>query len=166
MPTSMSKAAAKAAETGISPLSPYLICDGAPYALVVPITFFGLMHTSEDHYLRPAVATTERLVRILAMMMRDYGESDDPAADIRYGVFLRELYFGGQRGIVAREYEAFQRILRRFRMITVYVKLSACDIANISYMTPVYIDVYGCYFAIYSVTTGEDGICECKLIKL
>ena len=46
-----------------------LICDGAPYALVVPITFFGLMHTSEDHYLRPAVATTERLVRILAMMI-------------------------------------------------------------------------------------------------
>ena len=32
-------------------------------------TFFGLMHTSEDHYLRPAVATTERLVRILAMMI-------------------------------------------------------------------------------------------------
>ena len=27
------------------------------------------MHTSEDHYLRPAVATTERLVRILAMMI-------------------------------------------------------------------------------------------------
>ena len=46
-----------------------LICDGAPYALVVPITFFGLIHTSEDHYLRPAVATTERLVRILAMMI-------------------------------------------------------------------------------------------------
>ncbi len=35
----------------------------------MPITFFGLMHTSEDHYLRPAVATTERLVRILAMMI-------------------------------------------------------------------------------------------------
>ena len=28
-----------------------LICDGAPYALVVPITFFGLVHTSEDHSL-------------------------------------------------------------------------------------------------------------------
>lgn len=46
-----------------------LICDGAPYALIVPITFFGLMHTSEDHYLRPAVATMERLVRVLAMMI-------------------------------------------------------------------------------------------------
>lgn len=46
-----------------------LICDGAPYALIVPVTFFGLLHTSEDHYLRPAVATMERMVRLLAMMI-------------------------------------------------------------------------------------------------
>jgi len=41
MPTSMSKAAAKAAETGISPLSPYLICDGAAEAIDFYKAAFG-----------------------------------------------------------------------------------------------------------------------------
>ena len=89
-----------------------------------------------------------------------------PAGRYRHGLFPRTMYFGGSEGIVAKRYADYQRILKKFRMITVYVKLSVADICNLDYTRRVYLDVYGCYFAIYSVTTGEDGICECKLIKL
>lgn len=89
-----------------------------------------------------------------------------PAGRYRHGLFPRTMYFGGSEGIVAKRYADYQRILKKFRMITVYVKLTVADICNLDYRRRVYLDVYGCYFAIYSVTTGEDGICECKLIKL
>lgn len=89
-----------------------------------------------------------------------------PAGRYRHGLFPRTMYFGGSEGIVAKRYADYQRILKKFRMITVYVKLTVADICNLDYTRRVYLDVYGCYFAIYSVTTGEDGICECKLIKL
>lgn len=89
-----------------------------------------------------------------------------PVGRYRHGLFPRTMYFGGSEGIVAKRYADYQRILKKFRMITVYVKLTVADICNLDYTRRVYLDVYGCYFAIYSVTTGEDGICECKLIKL
>ena len=89
-----------------------------------------------------------------------------PVGRYRHGLFPRTMYFGGSEGIVAKRYAGYQRILKKFRMITVYVKLTVADICNLDYTRRVYLDVYGCYFAIYSVTTGEDGICECKLIKL
>lgn len=100
--------------------------------------------------------------RILALNIT----TSDGLAHFEYGYFPRTMYFGGSEGIVAKRYTAYQRILKKFRMITVYVKLSVADICNLDYTRRVYLDVYGCYFAIYSVTTGEDGICECKLIKL
>lgn len=92
--------------------------------------------------------------------------TSDGLAHFEYGYFPRTMYFGGSEGIVAKRYADYQRILKKFRMITVYVKLTVADICNLNYTRRVYLDVYGCYFAIYSVTTGEDGICECKLIKL
>lgn len=100
--------------------------------------------------------------RILALNIT----TPDGLAYFEYGYFPRTMYFGGSEGIVAQRYAAYQRILKKFRMITVYVKLTVADICNLNYTRRVYLDVYGCYFAIYSVTTGEDGICECKLIKL
>ena len=100
--------------------------------------------------------------RILALNIT----TSDGLAHFEYGYFPRTMYFGGSEGIVAQRYAAYQRILKKFRMITVYVKLTVADICNLDYTRRVYLDVYGCYFAIYSVTTGEDGICECKLIKL
>lgn len=100
--------------------------------------------------------------RILALNIT----TSDGLAHFEYGYFPRTMYFGGSEGIVAKRYADYQRILKKFRMITVYVKLTVADICNLDYTRRVYLDVYGCYFAIYSVTTGEDGICECKLIKL
>lgn len=108
------------------------------------------------------VTYNEPSPRILALNITTSGG----LAYFEYGYFPRTMYFGGSEGIVAKRYAAYQRILKKFRMITVYVKLTVADICNLDYTRRVYLDVYGCYFAIYSVTTGEDGICECKLIKL
>lgn len=104
--------------------------------------------------------------RILADVNTTIEDGNGTVGRYRHGLFPRTMYFGGSEGIVARRYAAYQRILKKFRMITVYVKLTVADICNLYYTRRVYLDVYGCYFAIYSVTTGEDGICECKLIKL
>lgn len=104
--------------------------------------------------------------RILADVNTTIEDGNGTVGRYRHGLFPRTMYFGGSEGIVAKRYADCQRILKKFRMITVYVKLSVADICNLYYTRRVYLDVYGCYFAIYSVTTGEDGICECKLIKL
>lgn len=104
--------------------------------------------------------------RILADVNTTIEDGNGTVGRYRHGLFPRTMYFGGSEGIVAKRYADYQRILKKFRMITVYVKLSVADICNLDYTRRVYLDVYGCYFAIYSVTTGEDGICECKLIKL
>ena len=104
--------------------------------------------------------------RILADVNTTIEDGNGTVGRYRHGLFPRTMYFGGSEGIVAKRYTDYQRILKKFRMITVYVKLTVADICNLDYTRRVYLDVYGCYFAIYSVTTGEDGICECKLIKL
>lgn len=104
--------------------------------------------------------------RILADVNTTIEDGNGTVGRYRHGLFPRTMYFGGSKGIVAKRYADYQRILKKFRMITVYVKLTVADICNLDYTRRVYLDVYGCYFAIYSVTTGEDGICECKLIKL
>lgn len=104
--------------------------------------------------------------RILADVNTTIEDGNGTVGSYRHGLFPRTMYFGGSEGIVAKRYADYQRILKKFRMITVYVKLTVADICNLDYTRRVYLDVYGCYFAIYSVTTGEDGICECKLIKL
>lgn len=104
--------------------------------------------------------------RILADVNTTIEDGNGTVGRYSHGLFPRTMYFGGSEGIVAKRYAAYQRILKKFRMITVYVKLTVADICNLDYTRRVYLDVYGCYFAIYSVTTGEDGICECKLIKL
>lgn len=43
-----------------------LICDGSPLASIVPITFFHLLHTSEDTSLRWQYGTFLRLIRLFA----------------------------------------------------------------------------------------------------
>ena len=44
-----------------------IIAEGTPFALAVPVTFFGLFHTSEDTYVRWPGGTFLRLIRILGL---------------------------------------------------------------------------------------------------
>ncbi|HZJ83021.1 MAG TPA: spore germination protein [Clostridia bacterium] len=43
-----------------------IICDGTPYASVVPVTFFHMLHSSEDSFLRWQYGSFIRFVRVLA----------------------------------------------------------------------------------------------------
>lgn len=82
------------------------------------------------------------------------------------GVFDSWMKFGGENGIVKTRYASYQKVVDRLRIITVRAKLTAIDLYNLDYTKPVYIAQFGQLFAIYSVETGEDGICDCQLLKL
>ena len=87
-------------------------------------------------------------------------------ADICTGRFDPWMKFGGENGIVKTRYASYQKVVDRLRIITVRAKLTALDLYNLDYTKPVYIAQFGQLFAIYSVETGEDGICDCQLLKL
>nr|DAU75419.1 MAG TPA: hypothetical protein [Caudoviricetes sp.] len=82
------------------------------------------------------------------------------------GVFDPWMKFGGDGGIVKTRYASYQKVVDRLRIITIRAKLTALDLYNLDYTKPVYIAQFGLIFAIYSVETGEDGICDCQLLKL
>lgn len=46
-----------------------LVCEGTPFALAMPITFFDLFHTSEDSNLRWQYGTFLRIVRLIGTLM-------------------------------------------------------------------------------------------------
>lgn len=82
------------------------------------------------------------------------------------GRFDPWMKFGGDGGIVKTRYASYQKVVDRLRIITIRAKLTALDLYNLDYTKPVYIAQFGQIFAIYSVETGEDGICDCQLLKL
>lgn len=46
-----------------------LVCEGTPFALAMPITFFDLFHTSEDSNLRWQYGTFLRIVRLIGILI-------------------------------------------------------------------------------------------------
>lgn len=82
------------------------------------------------------------------------------------GVFDPWMKFGGEEGIVKTRYSSYQKVVDRLRIITIRAKLTALDLYNLDYTKPVYIAQFGQIFAIYSVETGENDICDCQLLKL
>ncbi|MFY9174983.1 MAG: spore germination protein [Peptococcia bacterium] len=46
-----------------------ILIDGSPIALVVPTTFFSLLHTPEDYYLRTPYGNITRFLRIVAVII-------------------------------------------------------------------------------------------------
>ena len=46
-----------------------IICDGTPFASIAPVTFFDMLHTSEDMSLRWHYGTFLRLIRIFAVFL-------------------------------------------------------------------------------------------------
>lgn len=49
-----------------------IIQDGTPYASIVPITFFHMFHTSEDHFLRWQYGTFLRSIRMIAILIATF----------------------------------------------------------------------------------------------
>ncbi len=45
-----------------------IMVDGSPYGMIVPITFWTLLHTAEDYYTRWQFATFTRILRVTAIV--------------------------------------------------------------------------------------------------
>lgn len=82
------------------------------------------------------------------------------------GVFDPWMKFGGEEGLVETKYSSYRKVVSRVRLISVRVKLSAVDLYNLDYTKPIYISQFGQLFALYSVETGEDDVCDCQLLTL
>ena len=46
-----------------------IIMDGSPFAIVAPITIWGLLHSPEDYYLNPVVGSFTRVIRTLSFFI-------------------------------------------------------------------------------------------------
>lgn len=46
-----------------------IFCEGAPFAIIVPVTLLSLIHSPEDSYLRWQYGTALRLIRLLALFV-------------------------------------------------------------------------------------------------
>lgn len=46
-----------------------IIMDGSPFAIVAPITIWGLLHSPEDYYLNPVVGTFTRIIRTISFFI-------------------------------------------------------------------------------------------------
>lgn len=46
-----------------------IIMDGSPFAIIAPITIWGLLHSPEDYYLNPVVGSFIRIIRVVAFFI-------------------------------------------------------------------------------------------------
>ncbi|MDT3705150.1 MAG: spore germination protein [Thermincola sp.] len=46
-----------------------IVMDGSPFAIVAPITIWGLLHSPEDYYLNPVVGTFTRIIRTISFFI-------------------------------------------------------------------------------------------------
>ena len=46
-----------------------IVMDGSPFAIIAPITIWGLLHSPEDYYLNPVVGTFTRIIRTISFFV-------------------------------------------------------------------------------------------------
>lgn len=68
--------------------------------------------------------------------------------------------------LIQANWQVYQNIIRRPKIITEQVRLNAIDLKNIDMTIPVYISQYGSYFAILEIKTKNDDICDVQLLKI
>ena len=97
------------------------------------------------------------------ILMFEY-DAEDP--EMSRLTFPETLRFGGAEGLVSRYYGDLKKIIDRAKVITVRIRLSLLDLRDLDFIKPVYLQQFGCYFAIYEINTSDTGISEVQLIKL
>lgn len=85
--------------------------------------------------------------------------------DLDYGSTLK---FDGLQWnkLIQANWQAYQDIIRRPKVITEQVRLNAIDLKQIDMTIPVYISQYGSYFAVLEIKTKNDDICDVQLLKI
>ena len=87
----------------------------------------------------------------------------------------RILVLDGAKGIfkglewttlIANNYQTYKGLINDAKVVTEYIRLNSIELRDLEMDIPVYLAQYGCYLAIIEITTKENDICECKLLKL
>jgi hypothetical protein len=79
--------------------------------------------------------------------------------------FLPDLHI--KNYIIPKYYDAYQSLLTRTRVQHEHLLLTASDIANLDFATPIYLDHYKAYYYLNQITQWSAGRpCEVELVKL
>lgn len=87
----------------------------------------------------------------------------------------RILLLDGTKGIfkglewttlIANNYQTYKGLINNAKVVTEHIRLNSIELRDLEMDIPVYLAQYGCYLAIIEITTKENDICECKLLKL
>lgn len=87
----------------------------------------------------------------------------------------RILLLDGTKGIfkglewttlIANNYQTYKGLINNAKVVTEYIRLNSIELRDLEMDIPVYLAQYGCYLVIIEITTKENDICECKLLKL
>lgn len=68
--------------------------------------------------------------------------------------------------LIEKYYNGYEKLLDRSKVLELVVKLSPVDLKILDMTTPVYLKQYGAYFAILEIKTGDNNLCDVKLLKL
>ena len=68
--------------------------------------------------------------------------------------------------LIANNYQTYKGLIDNAKVVTEYIRLNSIELRDLEMDIPVYLAQYGCYLAIIEITTKENDICECKLLKL
>ena len=68
--------------------------------------------------------------------------------------------------LISANYAEFQEVIKRSKIVSVSVRLSPVDLSVIDLTRPVYIQQAGAYFAIISIKTRQNNICDVELLKI
>lgn len=97
-------------------------------------------------------------------------EYDDVEPRILYRQYnrtWRTTFIGlGWEALISEYYGSYIDFITKAKIITETIKLSPVDLKNIDLYIPVYLRQYGTYFAILEIKTGDNNLCDVKLLKL
>lgn len=68
--------------------------------------------------------------------------------------------------LLSANYGEFQEVVKKPKILSVQVRLSPVDLSVLDLTIPVYIQQVGAYFAIISVKTRQNNICDVELLKI
>ena len=85
----------------------------------------------------------------------------------QYNRTWRATFVGlGWETLISEYYGSYMDFITKAKIITETIKLSPVDLKNMDLYTPVYLKQYGAYFAILEIKTGDNNLCDVKLLKL
>lgn len=122
-----------------------------------------------DEYGKPS---DNSYARIPIYRYNDSGEVeyDDVEPRILYRQYnrtWRATFVGlGLETLISEYYGSYMDFITKAKIITETIKLSPVDLKNMDLYTPVYLKQYGAYFAILEIKTGDNNLCDVKLLKL